>query len=237
MENSEHDLTPQEIEEILAAAKAAKVAKIKLAEYKKQIWAEKTMAKYSYDGLWEKITKAFIIDEWNRDIMEQLCAYFTEDPRCTLNLNKGILLQGGVGTGKTYIMEWFKRNQKQSYANITCFKMVSHYIEGGYELIQRYKQTLKQHDSDNHWGQKELGCCFDDLGTEELKAYYKGNLANVMENVLFARYENKLLTHLTTNQTIAEMEKMYGTRIVSRFAQMFNQLIFPIDAPDRRKSL
>jgi len=79
--------------------------------------------------------------------------------------------------------------------------------------------------------------CFDDLGTESNLKYF-GNECNVMAEILLSRYDlfisHSLLTHLTTNLSATEIEKMYGNRLRSRLRAMFNLLAFQSDSIDKR---
>lgn len=60
-----------------------------------------------------RLGEPFVVDEYNARIVELLCLYFAEDPRFEqvtdgagrpYSLKKGLLLRGGVGTGKTTLL-------------------------------------------------------------------------------------------------------------------------------------
>lgn len=76
--------------------------------------------------------------------------------------------------------------------------------KNGYEAINNF--TQKQ-----NFQSKLTGYCFDDLGTEQQIKHF-GNDCNVMAEILISRYEhfveNKSITHITTNLSATEIEKV-----------------------------
>lgn len=187
----------------------------------------------------------FVVDDHNKKIVELLCLYFTNDPAfetAGYSLKKGILIQGGVGCGKTTLMRLLMENQKQSYFISRCNDIASAFSLGGYkgkdgnDGIDKYFHPMKY--TRDVFGFVSRGFCFDDLGTERNKKHY-GNEANVMEEIILGWYD-KFETrperiHITTNLTADDITEMYGTRVRSRMREMFNILTFDQKAPDRRK--
>ena len=59
-----------------------------------------------------------------------------------------------------------------------------------------------------------------------------------MAEILISRYEqfveNKSVTHVTTNLSASEIEKLYGNRLRSRMRQMFNVIAFDLESLDKR---
>ncbi|MEK6878907.1 MAG: ATPase, partial [Nanoarchaeota archaeon] len=106
------------------------------------------------------------------------------------------------------------------------------------EAIKRYNGLIPFMDAHLSYGQKQVGVCFDDMGTEDDRKNY-GNESNVMADVMLNRYDNKRnlirKTHITTNLTTEEMEQRYGSRVRSRMREMFNLVIFDPVASDRRR--
>ena len=192
-----------------------------------------------------------IIDEHNKEIFKQLCMYFTEDKRFEeytnkygnqFSLKKGLFIIGRVGCGKTTVFELFNKNQKQSFVIKSCLRIADDYQKKGIEAIDKYFETVLVGDPMMFYGQTVLGTCFDDMGTEVEKNNF-GNKANVMRDILLARYERKFkagMTHITTNHTPTQIKMRYGfdeidqERIASRLREMFNVITFSEDAPDRR---
>jgi DNA replication protein DnaC len=178
----------------------------------------------------------FKILETDYPIVYKLIAYFLkEEQACyqfNIDLEKGILLTGPIGCGKTSLMNLMK------YLTATEHKFIVkpsrdisfEFIQEGYEVIHRYSKG-KLHQSEPRT------YCFDDLGTENNLKYF-GNECNVMAEILLSRYDlfisKKLQTHITTNLSATEIEKHYGNRVRSRLRQMVNLIAYDKATPDKR---
>jgi DNA replication protein DnaC len=59
-----------------------------------------------------------------------------------------------------------------------------------------------------------------------------------LAEILITRYEhfieNKSITHITTNLSASEIEKLYGKRLRSRMRNMFNVISFDTNSKDKR---
>src|SRR3990167_1124463 len=235
----EVELTEEETKFALFEARKKKHGILKMKEYRENLYKEKVYKNYSADELKEMVKKipGFIIDEFNEAIIWEMCLYFTKDVRCTLNQKKGLLLYGGVGCGKTTLIKFFNKNQSNSYAVYSVRDISYEYGKHGADAIIRYKGLLKVSAPEEYYGQKEIGVCFDDLGTEIDKKHF-GNESNVMAEIFLNRYDNhKSLegkTHVTTNLNTTQLGERYGDRVRSRLREMFNVLIFENNSPDRR---
>ena len=179
----------------------------------------------------------FKIYEEDKTIIYKLIAYSLQDQkmvkRVNINLEKGILLSGPIGCGKTTLMTLMKSlvPKDQKYYVKSCRDVSFEFIKEGYDVIQKYSKPRLH--------QKKAGTiCFDDLGTESNLKYF-GNECNVMGEILLSRYDlfisQKAKTHLTTNLSASEIEKFYGNRIRSRLRESFNLIAFPNHAKDKRK--
>lgn len=188
-----------------------------------------------------QINESFVINDYNKSIISLLCSYFSNDPlfeESGFSLNKGIMLVGPVGCGKTTIMKAFGRNSVNGYAIVACRKVSSDYThknEGGHLALNKYSSLLPTY-ADRNFGQKELGFCFDDLGTEGTKKHF-GNEMDVMAEIIYNRYDAGLLskTHFTANMTSEDIDESYGQRVRSRLREMCNFISFDPKAPDFRK--
>lgn len=236
-------LTPEEIEEALMLARQKKHGEMKRAEYVKKVNRDPNFITYTSGEMLKNIQEhiklkpgIFDMDEHNQSIIIELCKYFTGDKTCIYDLKKGLLMQGPVGCGKTTLMKMFRFNQVSSYAVISTRTVSYDFTKNGYDGIYRYFGLIPTSDVYKSYGQGHVGICFDDLGTEVDKKHY-GNESNVMAEVLLSRYDNRLSakTHLTTNLSIEQLEERYGIRVRSRLTEMFNQVVFSLDSPDRRK--
>jgi DNA replication protein DnaC len=173
----------------------------------------------------------------DRELIYKLIVYAIRDEqnakKYNLNLNKGIMLSGPVGCGKTSLMmllRFFLFNH-QSYTVKSCREISFEFINKGFEVIHKYSSATKN-------GAKPNAICFDDLGTEQNFKYF-GNECNVMAEILLSRYDRFIshgtTTHITTNLSAGEIETFYGNRVRSRMRAMFNLLSFPPNSMDKRR--
>lgn len=178
----------------------------------------------------------FKILEADYSIVYKLIAYFLKDePICFqygINLNKGILLSGPVGCGKTSLMNLMKHLTpiEHKFFLKPCRDISFEFIHDGYEIVHKYsKGKLYQSEPKT--------ICFDDLGIESNLKYY-GNECNVMAEILLSRYDifttKKIQTHITTNLSASEIENIYGNRVRSRLREMINLIGFERNIEDKR---
>ena len=179
----------------------------------------------------------FKIIDTDYPIVYKLIAYFLKDePSCFqygINVNKGILLTGPIGCGKTSLMTLMKHLAPigNKFSVKPCRDISFEFIQDGYQIIHKYSNgKLYQSEPRTY--------CFDDLGTENNLKYF-GNECNVMAEILLSRYDlfisKKLLTHITTNLSATEIEKHYGNRVRSRLRELCNLIAFDNVAKDKRK--
>lgn len=179
----------------------------------------------------------FKIIDTDYPIVYKLIAYFLKDePTCFqygINVNKGILLTGPIGCGKTSLMTLMKHLAPigNKFSVKPCRDISFEFIQDGYQIIHKYSiGKLYQSEPRTY--------CFDDLGTENNLKYF-GNECNVMAEILLSRYDlfisKKLKTHITTNLSATEIEKHYGNRVRSRLRELCNLIAFDNVAKDKRK--
>ena len=179
----------------------------------------------------------FKIIEDDIPIITTLLVYFLNDEimakTIEIDLNKGILLSGPIGCGKTSLMNLmrFVPDQERKFILKPTREISFEFIKEGYEVIQRYSSGNKLQNGIKNY-------CFDDLGTENNLKYY-GNECNVMAEIILSRYDlfiqKKMITHITTNFSASEIESMYGSRVRSRMREMFNLVSFDSTAGDKRR--
>jgi len=183
--------------------------------------------------------KTFHIPESERGIIFGILAWFLEDElvaeKMNIDLNKGILLSGPIGCGKTTLFKLMQNfpTKRKGFGIISTRQIVSEFMQSGYEVLEKYSRGNFSHDV-----RTPKAYCFDDLGTETTSKYF-GNDCNVMAEILLTRYdlfkEKGIITHLTTNLSASEIESQYGNRLRSRMREMFNLFGYEESSEDKRR--
>lgn len=144
-----------------------------------------------------------------------------------LDLNKGILLIGPIGCGKTSLitlMNEFSWPHLQ-YPVLSTRMIAAEYHKEGFEVTHRY-------------GRRQKVICLDDLGVEQSVKHF-GNECNTIAEILLHRYDIHvnygIVTHATSNLNADQLEKIYGNRVRSRLRELFNLIAFDNNTPDKRK--
>jgi hypothetical protein len=251
------ELTEDELRAALIDAKRKKEAIVKenerarvAAENRRQL----TETSWSYEQ-----TKAYILyranalfdgqfslNEHNEPVFNLMCHYFSGSKEFVSlatnmgvnnpSLDKGIILAGNFGTGKTWLMSLFRKNNRQVYHVEEAKDIAFAYQKNGDEAVERYKSKITNAFNDpTVFYQKFSGVCFEDIGAEDVKNNF-GNKANVIGDLIEARYANGCMGiwfHGTTNLTTAKFEQFYGGRVTSRLREKVN--FIELGGPDRRR--
>ncbi len=194
--------------------------------------------------------RKFIIDENNKDVLRFLLYYFNECPLAEsvfpgrgYKLHKNILLQGGVGVGKTLMMqvfsEYLKRlNNPLYFPNVSVTQMVNHFSI--YNNIDLY--TYNEGGSVG-FQIKPMHLCLNDVGVDN-RPFYGIDTLTVVNDFLHARNElwanlaitDRRFAHLTTNLSDEQLKQKFGAkddfgRVIDRF-KTYN--VIPLSGTSRR---
>lgn len=194
--------------------------------------------------------RQFVIDDDNRDVFRFLLYYFNDCPLAEevwpdrgYKIHKNICLQGGVGVGKTLMMqvfsEYLRRTMNPRYfRNVSVTEMINYYSK--YNDIDSFLYNIG--NSRTFQGQP-VNLCLNDIGVEN-RPFYGIDTLTVTNDFLHARNEiwsngseyERRFAHLTTNLTIAQLKEKFGQkdaygRIIDRF-KTYN--IIPLSGPSRR---
>ena len=176
------------------------------------------------------------IDDNNRQPVQKVAAWLARESRPDLDRNKGLLIIGNVGTGKSLLIRAVREAMRDvwgaSFGMRGCADMSRDFNpkdSGGYQAIEPWINAPH--------------VCFDDLGTEPRESIHMGLRTNLMAEVIEGRYDRlmrgqKAWTHFTTNLGLPEIEERYGPRAFSRLRHICNvvDLGTAADSVDRRAS-
>jgi DNA replication protein DnaC len=171
--------------------------------------------------------KEFIMDENNEPIIEQLYCYTTNNSSFDGDLNKGIMLQGKYGCGKSYILETYSILHNHIVINYSLNQPLLSFIQS----LELQEQIIKQ--SVRTFVQRPL--IIDEFGREPKTVQDYGNILRPMSELLSIRGDMGTLTHGTTNFTLETLSsaEFYGGMIGDRLKMMFN--FIPLQGESRRK--
>jgi len=182
------------------------------------------------DRLREFSNGELVIDDDNNYAIKQVVLYMNQDPKFKGSLDKGLMIRGPVGTGKTLLFEGMQSVYsllgRKIFPVIDTYDVAARYLKAGPDIYynERYLYNIILCLTHN--------LIFDDIGTEPI-VKYMGSEANVMAEIIYRRYKGGLKTHFSSNLSSNILKEIYGERVVSRLREMCNDLV--IKGNDRRK--
>jgi len=151
----------------------------------------------------------FEVNDINKQIMNQLYYHLVgHKEKFNGNMQKGILIAGKNGIGKTLILKAYCETRKMLFGrSCNTFhskKLVELIRENGYDdLIKR-----------------EI--MIDDIGKESREIVDFGTKIQPIADLIAFRYDKGSLTFATTNYKIDTLSEFYGITTTDRFKEMFN---------------
>lgn len=168
--------------------------------------------------------KKLIINEHNKSLITAVCYFLSEDIRLETELgfsmNKGLLIRGISGLGKTHVVNCVKNNGLNPILILSMIEIADAIKQDG-----EYRIEL---------GNKKV-IYLDDVGTEEATVNHYGTKINFFKDFIEMVYlRNKKFNKLmiSTNNSFSEIEEKYGFRVRSRVKDMFN--IIDVTGKDMR---
>lgn len=179
----------------------------------------------------------------DRTTWHKLYAYFFEHTELckmyNLDLQKGLLLIGPVGVGKTSMLNLMNRvlDDKKRFAIKSANEIALTFADEGHSTILKYGKHFTRTAS---YSKESRALCIDDIGSESNIKHF-GNDCNVIQEILTLRYDLyisiQIKSYCTTNLSFLQLGEVYGERLISRFRQMFNEIQIRFDLVDKRVSL
>lgn len=193
--------------------------------------------------------RSFVVDEHNKNVIRFLMLYFNGSKACEdvfpdrgYRLHKNILLQGGVGVGKTLLMQIFSEylksiNSPRQFFNVSVTQMVNYYSV--HNDIDSFLYNIKGNRS---FQGSPVNLCLNDIGVDN-RPFYGIDTDTVIHDFLHARNEiwsntdfDRKFAHLTTNLDNNKLKAKFGQkdsygRILDRF-KTYN--VIPMTGESRR---
>ncbi|WP_139822882.1 P-loop NTPase family protein [Massilibacteroides vaginae] len=171
--------------------------------------------------------KSFEFDQYNEPIIKQLFLYLTRDSSFAGDLEKGIMLQGKYGCGKTVLMGTYLQIHNYIIKRLAWHIPNITFIKSS----QLQEQLIKQ----SHSSFEFRPLIIDEFGREAKTVQDFGNILHPVSELLSIRSDNNSMTHGTTNFTWETLSsnKYYGGMIGDRLKMMFN--FIPMRGESRRK--
>lgn len=195
----------------------------------------KSVSQLSYDIYYQYLTyyanffmkqqgnyNPYVVDDNNKDIIKNLFYWINRSPQGEYDFNKGIMLCGKIGCGKTLLMRAF----------LEVLMAASGYF------IQSFQASLL-HVHYQRFGIDSLKSCpifIDELGREQLEIYVNGVRIRPIEDLIAMRYEYNPVTFYTSNFKIETLSQGYdengkkigyGAYIGDRIKEKTNIIIMP----------
>lgn len=154
--------------------------------------------------------------------------------------NKGLIVMGRTGIGKTYTMEKWVEEQNQElhpypFIQYDATEIVLNYGSHGMKIFESkhesehgtvlYRLKNKKHNTP---------VFIDDLGHEIMDQKHFGTSYPVLAHVIKLAYENKHPLYATTNLNVEELTQRYGVRIIDRLKEMGGIVV--LEGPNYREA-
>jgi DNA replication protein DnaC len=183
-------------------------------------WFRKIYLKEA-EKYFQKFRQEFILDKSNKSYYELISNYFSQDiifeNKFEGNLNKGLLVFGGVGTGKTSSFRILQNVYSLTKDKNHWVKMVN-----CQRIVTNFNSSINKDEIINHHSRGKF--LFDDLGSEPIASNF--GKEDIFKRILELRYDEYISrgtkTFITTNFNMEEIRERYGVRVYDRFYEMMN---------------
>ncbi|MFS0489932.1 hypothetical protein [Leadbetterella byssophila] len=181
--------------------------------------------------------------DFQQEYIHELLAYFGgfhEQLKYLDPSKKVIIVMGGYGLGKTFLLRCFASNPYQSFHFVRAKELEEMIRNGDYEHFKSIAYNwIKPASTADYYRQSKLALYVDDMGTEETEVKSYGNTNNVIQMIIEHRYEKMryqqgLNLILSTNDSAETIRKKYGERAYDRLKEIATFYVMP-DHPSLRQ--
>lgn len=218
--------------------KAERVQKeIEAAEILKKQWNARTMYRFLRHQTLKNEGFEFIYHEHVQNLVKSMCYFLSRDERFVTELGydfkKGILIKGQTGLGKTLVVKSLSENKLRHISIHSMIDINNAISKEGEYFIGPNKVVY-----------------IDDVGSgasiseatqkRSAQVNYYGTKINWFANFIESYYFNAKSKDfssliISTNESPQGFEELFGFRVRSRCAEMFN--VVNVDGDDLRKSI
>ncbi len=168
----------------------------------------------------------FVVDSRNQNMLSAIYNYCW-GREGKLDPNKGLLLFGPIGTGKSTLLKGLQRyfGKINHYAYSFNRDDLGFRFTSAVEISLTYGKKGLDGLSDLIDASSMTNLAIDEIGKETTESKHFGNNLNVIQTILQLRYEAryKCVTHATTNlNPNTDFGRLYGDYIADRCKEMFN---------------
>lgn len=187
----------------------------KKREELKGVWPAKQILKLISYVSKNSYNRDFVVNDDNLKLIKAICYRLSEDERYVTELGfsfeKGLLIRGVCGLGKTFVVQCAKDNPLNPVHMVSMIEIAAEVLDtGDYTIATDGRKIIY----------------IDDVGSEEEVNYY-GTKINWFKSFLEKAYFNKMNygnLMLSTNYNATLIEQKYGFRLRDRIKDMFNVL-------------
>lgn len=163
----------------------------------------------------------FKVTDLNREALNWLYNYLANN-LSRVEMNQGVMLMGSVGSGKTRLIECLQE----------CMRILWNKELSVFTSLQIKEGYYAENETDDYSLKYKLHhyrfIAINDIGLE--MKYKTGN--DIIQTILFERYEKRLITHCTTNLNMLDIFKRYDDKY-SRMTDRFNTMFKYIEMNDK----
>jgi hypothetical protein len=183
-----------------------------------------------------KIEPRFQLDEYCTPVIDDIVSCI-HGSNINLPSHKGILIMGGVGSGKTLLMRGlssllnkFRVNNEgynPGFRILPAYSVVEGFSKKGYDIFLEglLSKTISISDGrvSNNCELIDCNLMIDDIGSENIANHF-GITCNIIGELILRRYDGKHQTFATTNLDSKLLNTFYGDRDYSRMKELFNEI-------------